>query len=79
MASDGQVVIHIDKKEYRVPDPTTGLHLYQIASVDSATYDLFREVPGKGDDEQIFANGNSVHVKNGDHFFSAQKKLNPGV
>jgi hypothetical protein len=41
-------------------------------------YDLWREVQGKGDDEQIANDTKPVQLKNGDHFYSAQSSLNPG-
>lgn len=72
------VVIHIDKKEYKSPNPTTGHALYDLDKVDPNVYDLYREVPGKGDDEFIPNSSQQVVLRDGDHFFSVQKKLNPG-
>lgn len=72
------VVIHIDKKQYKSPNPTTGAALYTLSSIDSEVYDLFRETRERGDDEPILNNANPVKLKNGDHFFSIKKKLNPG-
>lgn len=74
----GTVSIHIDKEKYDSPDPTTGAALYALGHIDPAQYDLFKKVPGKGDDELIENNNNPVDLKNGDHFYSAQKNLNPG-
>jgi hypothetical protein len=70
--------IHIDKKQYHSPDPTTGSALYTLDGVDANVYDLYRESHGSGDDELIPNGTTSVDLKNGDHFFSAKKKLNPG-
>lgn len=78
MAAHDEVVIHIDKKDHRSPEHTTGTALYVLGSIDASQYDLFRELPGKGDDEQISNDSTPVTVKNGDHFFSSKKKLNPG-
>ncbi len=74
---DKEVSIHIDKKEYKSPNPTTGAALYNLGHVASG-YDLWREVHGKGDDEQIANNGTPIELKNGDHFYTAQSSLNPG-
>ncbi len=72
------VNIIIDKTHKTSPSPTTGAALYTLGTVASG-YELFREVHGKGDDEPIANDATSVTVKNGDHFYSAQKTLNPGI
>ncbi len=80
MANEHQeVTIIIDKKEKKSPNPTTGHDLYVLGSIDSQTYDLFRETHGKGDDELIHDDATTITLKNGDHFFSLKKKLNPGA
>jgi hypothetical protein len=73
------VVIFIDKKKHESPNPTTGGALYVLGGVDPNTYDLYREVHGKGDDELIRNDSGTVILKDGDHLFTIQKKLNPGV
>jgi hypothetical protein len=73
-----QVSIHIDKKEHKSPNPTTGIALYTLGGINPATHDLFRETHGPGDDEPISNDSKQVDLKNGDHFFSIKKKLNPG-
>lgn len=73
-----QVSIHIDKKEYKSLNPTTGAALYTLGGVNSETHDLFRETHGQGDDEPISNDSKAINLKNGDHFFSIKKKLNPG-
>ena len=78
MAADGLVSIHIDNKEKKSPNPTTGSALYALGQIDPNLYDLFRETHGHGDDEPIPNNNTPVQLHEGDHFFSAQKKLNPG-
>ena len=78
MAPDGLVSIHIDNKEKKSPNPTTGSALYSLGQIDPNLYDLFRETHGHGDDEPIPNNNTPVQLHEGDHFFSAQKKLNPG-
>jgi hypothetical protein len=72
------VTIIIDKKEYKSPNPTTGHALYVLGGIDPKVYDLFRETHGKGDDELIPDDRTPIELKNGDHFFSLKKKLNPG-
>jgi hypothetical protein len=74
-----EVTIIIDKKEKKSPNPTTGHALYVLGGVDPQTYDLFRETHGKGDDELIKDDPSPIELKNGDHFFSLKKKLNPGA
>lgn len=72
------VHIFIDKRKVESPNPTTGLALYSLGNI-SAEYDLFREVHGHGDDEFIPKDDSAVTLKNGDHFYSVQKSLNPGA
>jgi hypothetical protein len=72
------VVIHIGKEKLVSPNPTTGKALYELGNVDCATMDLFRELPGKGDDELIPCSEAVIQLKDGDHFYTAQKILNPG-
>lgn len=74
---DNEVTIHIDKKQYKSPSPTTGAALYLLGHVATG-YDLWREVHGKGDDELIANNATQVVLKSGDHFYTAQASLNPG-
>ena len=72
-----QVSIIIDKKEYKSPNPTTGNALYVLGGVN-ANHDLFQEVPGRGDDKLIANSPAPIELKNGEHFYTAQKTLNPG-
>lgn len=73
----GQVTIIIDKKEFKSPNPTTGAALYALAHVP-ADHDLFLEVHGHGDDTQIEKTAAPLELKNGSHFYTAQRTLNPG-
>ena len=50
---DKEASIHIDKQHLKSSNPTTGSALYQLGNVDPATFDLFKEDHGKGDDELI--------------------------
>lgn len=71
------VSIIIEKKEHRSPNPTTGAALYVLGGVD-AKHDLFLVVPGPGDDKFIPNTPAEITLKNGEHFYMAQKALNPG-
>jgi len=73
-----EVVIFIDDKEKKSPNPTTGHALYVLGAVDPQTYDLFRETHGKGDDELIPDTDSRIELKEGERFFSLKKKLKPG-
>lgn len=74
----GKISIIIDKKQHFAPSETmTGAELKALGGV-AAAYDLFKDVPGQGDDEKI-ADNQSVELKNGDHFYSVPKELNPGA
>ncbi len=72
-----EVTIIIDKKERKSPNPTTGTALYKLGEVASG-YDLWKEVPGKGDDDLIPNDRTPISLKNGEHFYTAQSSLNPG-
>ena len=74
-----EVTIHIDKTTYKSPTPTTGYPkaLYALGKVP-AGYDLFEEVPGRGDDKLIPNNGAEIDLKDGLHFYTAKQALNAG-
>jgi len=72
-----EVTIHIDKKKYESPNPTTGAALYTLGNVP-ADYDLFEEIPGQGDDKLIPNDGKTIWLKDGLHFYTAKHSLNPG-
>jgi Multiubiquitin len=73
---DRDVAIHIDNKPYKTSkNPMTGAELKQLGGI-AGNYDLWQKVPG-GDDKLI-KDGDSVQLKNGDHFYSAPSSLNPG-
>lgn len=73
-----EVHIQIDRKPLVSPNPTTGAALYILGTVQSG-YELFRESHGHGDDESIKNSTDPVELKEGDHFYSAQTDLNPGI
>jgi hypothetical protein len=78
MAKEKEITkIHIDKELKESPNPITGAALYILGSIDPSEYDLYKKIPGKDDD--LIGNDNTEYeLKSGDHFYSAQKDLNPG-
>ena len=76
--AENLVTIHIDKKMYKSPNPTTGVALYKLGAIDFNKYDLWLEVHSHGDDIPILYDETQIELKNGSHFYSAQKSLNPG-
>ena len=72
-----EVRIHIDRKPFPSPSVTTHAALYQLGQV-AAGYELFLEVQGDKEDEPIPNNQTVIHLKEDQHFYSAQVTLNPG-
>lgn len=74
-----ETVIHIDRHEFKVEETSlTGAHLRQVPpSPIGADYDLFLEVPA-GED-RLIGDEEVVELKNGLHFFSVQRNINPGA
>lgn len=73
-----EFVIHLDRQEYRVPGPTiTGAQLRALPKPPiGPDFDIYEEVPG-GEDKLI-EDATVVELKNGMHFFSVPKTINPG-
>jgi hypothetical protein len=71
------VKIYIDRVEKTSPVHTTGIALYTLGAVPN-DYVLFREIQGHHDDELVPNTEAPVHLKEWEHFYSAQAKLNPG-
>lgn len=75
--SEKQIVIHIDRRQFKVDEEITGAQLRGLPDPDlGPEFDLWLEVPG-GEDQRI-ENDQVVRVKNGTHFFSAPSVINPG-
>lgn len=68
------VHIHIDKKLYESPDPTTGDALYLLANA-SADLELYRDKHGKRDDEPIERGPQMVDLKEGEHFTTDKPRV----
>lgn len=64
-----KVQIHIDREVYESPTPTTGVALYELASIPKHR-DLFREVGGDQEDELIPRDETVVQLKEDEHFYS---------
>jgi len=75
-----ETVIHIDHKEYKATkESMTGAEIRALAKPPvSGDYDLWLEVPGKGDDRKI-GDGETVELKNGMQFYSVIRQINPGA
>lgn len=75
---DKQVVIHIDRKQYKVSEgEVTGSMLRVLPDPDiGPEFDLWLEVPA-GEDQRI-EDTESVKLRNGMHFFTAPSVINPG-
>ena len=78
-AQDHFIPIQIDHKPYKAPQsPMTAEELRVLADPDiGPDRDLFLTVPGPADDELI-ADGQSVQLKPGMHFYTAARSINPG-
>jgi len=64
-----EVRIHIDRKPYQSPNPTTGAALYDLGHIPSAK-ELFREVQGDEEDDAIPRDGAVIHLELDEHFYS---------
>ncbi len=74
---DEKYVIHIDRKKYKVDDsPLTGAEIRQLAGLGPEV-DLYLE-EDSDEDDRLIDDGASVELKNGMHFFSTPKYIDPG-
>jgi hypothetical protein len=72
------VDIYIDRVAHKSPEHTTGAALYILGNVDPSTHDLWREEKGEKDDSLVENNTKPIHLIEWEHYYSAQKNLNPG-
>jgi hypothetical protein len=74
------IAISIDRKPYKAPKtPMTGAELRALADPPiGSDRDLFLEVPGRGQD-RLIQDAEPVDLKEGMHFYSAPKTVNPGA
>ena len=73
------IIIHIDHKQYTAPKtPMNGLELRALAEPDiGVDHHLYQVMPGPADDDLV-EDAENVALKNGMHFYSAPKTINPG-
>ena len=67
--TEHQVRIHIDRKPYQSPNPTTGAALYELGHVPPSQ-ELFREVQGDHEDVLVPNDGTEIHLERDEHFYS---------
>lgn len=74
-----QFQIFIDKEHFTVTDETvTGAFLRALPDPDvPEDRDLYKEVPG--DEDELIGPDKEVKLKNGMHFFTVPKVINPGA
>lgn len=61
--------IHIDRKPYESPNPTTGAALYALGGIPSGK-ELFREVEGNQEDVPVQRNEEEIRLELDEHFYS---------
>ncbi|WP_265277362.1 multiubiquitin domain-containing protein [Nostoc sp. KVJ3] len=69
-AKHGKVRVHIDRRQHESPNPTTGSALYRLGDIPHG-FELFREVEGNQEDKAIPNDGNEIHLREDEHFYSA--------
>jgi len=77
---DKEIPIEIDHQPCKaIKASMTGAELRSLAKpAISDEYDLYREVPGHGDDDKI-EDAMTVELKPGMHFYSVLRQINPGA
>ncbi len=65
------VRIHIDRKPYESPNPTTGEALYALGDIPKHEK-LYREVDGDKEDKPVSREDSHVHLKEDEHFYSEE-------
>ena len=68
-----EVRIHIDRKPYESPNPTTGAALYELGKVPPDSQ-LYREVRGDKEDEPIYNDGECEQLIQDEHYFSKEER-----
>jgi hypothetical protein len=66
------VRVHIDRRPYEVPSPTTGSHLYDIATIGPHR-ELFKAVTGDHEDDMIARDNHHIVLHEDDHFYSEKE------
>lgn len=65
------VRIHINRKAFESPDPTTGEALYMLGEIP-AHERLYREVGGYKEDKAVPRDASHLHLKEDEHFYSQE-------
>ena len=63
------VRIHIDRRAYDSPSPTTGAALYTLGDVPEHKT-LYREVTGDKEDKPVLRDDAHIHLTEDEHFYS---------
>lgn len=63
------VRVHIDRKAYESPNPTTGAALYELAHI-AHHRELLQEVGGDHEDHEVPRNATVIHLRQDEHFYS---------
>lgn len=72
------IPIMVDGRPYKAPKtPMTGSELKALAGV-ADDYDLWFETPGPADDQKL-VDTTPFALRQGNHFYSAQRAINPGA
>ena len=76
---DQGVTIFIDHKQYKTTATVLSAEALRALAVPpiGADRDLFLTEPGPADD-RLIADGEMVELKNGMHFYTAPRSINPG-
>jgi hypothetical protein len=66
------VRVHIDRQPLESPNPTTGTALYTLGNVPPDR-ELFREVTGDREDDEVPRSETAVHLTEDEHFYSVRE------
>jgi Multiubiquitin len=69
--AENEVRIHIDQKEYRSPNPTTGPDLYDLGHVKEGLV-LYREITGDREDKLVRIDAPEIRLTEDEHFHSGE-------
>ena len=67
-----EIHIHIDRIKYHSPNPTTNAALYELGKVPEG-HQIYREAHGDHEDVPVFNDGEQIHLKEDEHFYSQDK------
>jgi hypothetical protein len=65
------MLVHINRKSYESPDPTTGEALYVLGEIPEHEK-LYREVDGDKEDKFVPKDKEPVRLKENEHFYSQE-------